>query len=502
MPDAGFEYDPRHPEGTVLYGVIAGELESFLATQLARDRPVPKFVEDEFRSFLECGILAHGFVRVRCDSCGHSRLVPFSCRRRGWCPSCGGRRMAETAARLVDYVIPVVPVRQWVLSVPFALRYRLAYDSSLLSDVLNVFLQVVFGQLRRRARQLLGLESSQCGAVTFVQRFGDALRLAPHFHSMVIDGVYAAGADGQPEFHELPAPEDAEVVEVATGVARRVEALLQRRGLGPGSDPDTEEPLSRDEPGLAAIYSAAVRSTIGSGSHTGNRVVRSGDQIDGTSLDSLQSPRCATVSGFSVHGNVAIPAHDRMRLERLARYAARPAVSTERLSELPDGRLLYRLKRRWRNGTTEVVFERMDFMAKLAALVPAPRAHLTRFHGILAPAAKWRSTIVPSPDEVPFGACPHAPAATKAARQKANETHVLQFQSSRPPKNYSWSALLKRVFEIDVLVCQRCGGPVRVIAAIQEPQTAEKILNCLGLPAKPPPTAPARDRHCPVPKYL
>jgi len=73
---------------------------------------------------------------------------------------------------LVPYA--VVPVRQWVLSGPFALRYRLAYDSSLLSDVLNVFLQVVFGQLRRRARQLLGLESSQCGAVTFLQRFGDA----------------------------------------------------------------------------------------------------------------------------------------------------------------------------------------------------------------------------------------------------------------------------------------------------------------------------------------
>jgi len=197
--------------------------------------------------------------------------------------------MAQSAAHLVDHVIPVVPVRQWVLSVPFALRYRLAYDSSLLSDVLNVFLGVVFGQLRRRARRLIGLESSQCGAVTFVQRFGDALRLAPHYHSLVIDGVYAAGADGQPEFHELPAPEDAEVVEVANLVARRVEALLKRRGLGPDSDPDTEESLSRDEPGLAGIYSASVRSTIASAPNTGHRVFASGDQIDGASLNSLQS---------------------------------------------------------------------------------------------------------------------------------------------------------------------------------------------------------------------
>jgi Putative transposase len=277
-------------------------------------------------------------------------------------------------------------------------------------------------------------------------------------------------------------------------------ALLKRRGLGPDSDPGTEESLSRDEPGLAVIYSASVRSTIASGLNTGNRIAASGDQIDGASLDSLRSPRCATVSGFSVHGNVAIPAHDRMRLERLARYAARPALSTERLSELPDGRLLYRLKRRWRNGTTEVVFERADFIAKLAALVPAPRAHLTRFHGILAPAAKWRSSIVPSP-EVPFGTCPHATAATKPRLQKESETDTLQVQSSRQSKNYSWSALLKRVFEIDVLVCERCGGPVRVIAAIQERQTTEKILNYLGLPAKPPPTAPAHE-HCSFPDYL
>ena len=85
-----------------------------------------------------------------------------------------------------------------------------------------------------------------------------------------------------------------------------------------------------------------------------------GDRIDGDGLDLLATPRCATVRGFSVHGDVHIPALDRLRLERLIRYVSRPAVSTERLSELPDGRLLYRLKRRWKNGTTEVVFDRTD----------------------------------------------------------------------------------------------------------------------------------------------
>src|SRR5216117_638265 len=255
------------------------------------------FVEREFRDYLTCGVLAaRGFIRVRCGSCGHERLVPFSCRRRGWCPSCGGRRMAETAAHLVDHVFPIVPVRQWVLSIPFAFRYRLAYDSGLLSDVLNVFIRVVFGGLRRRARELLGLKLSQCGAVTFVQRCGDALNLAPHFHSLVIQGVYAA---------------------------------------------------------------------------------------------------------------------------------------------------------------------------------------------------KWRPRIVPIPD-VQFGVCAHVPVPPESNRHPGSEPDATG--SAPPPrrKNYSWSELLKRVFEIDILVCERCGGPVRVIAAIQEPETAQQILNYLGLPSRPPPITPAR----------
>ncbi|PYS15265.1 MAG: hypothetical protein DMG15_05530, partial [Acidobacteria bacterium] len=158
----------------------------------------------------------------------------------------------------------------------------------------------------------------------FVQRCGDALNLAPHFHSLVIHGVYAADENGQPEFHELPPPEDADVV-VAALVAQRVESLLKRRGLGPDGDSDTAEALSRDEPGLAAIYSASSRGRIGLGPHAGNRVLTLGDHVDGDSFDSLQSPRCATVSGFSVHANVSIDGRDRLRLERLARYVSRPA---------------------------------------------------------------------------------------------------------------------------------------------------------------------------------
>src|SRR6266581_3812120 len=87
-------YRPRNAETTLLYRVVAEQLETFLARQQERDRPVPPFVEKEFRAFLDCGILERGFLRLHCESCGHDRLVAFSCKRRMWCPSCAGRRMS------------------------------------------------------------------------------------------------------------------------------------------------------------------------------------------------------------------------------------------------------------------------------------------------------------------------------------------------------------------------------------------------------------------------
>ena len=111
-------YVPRAAADTVLDGLVHEHLETFLATSAARTdgMGLPHFIEREFRAFLRCGVLAHGFARVRCDGCAFERLVPFSCKTRAVCPSCGGRRMAERAAHLVETVLPTVPVRQWVLT--------------------------------------------------------------------------------------------------------------------------------------------------------------------------------------------------------------------------------------------------------------------------------------------------------------------------------------------------------------------------------------------------
>jgi hypothetical protein len=174
-PDAPFAYQPRDPAQSVLHRAVREHLETFLTHATGRGRPVPRFVEREMRGFLECGILAHGFVRVHCDTCGHDRVVAFSCKGRGFCPSCGGRRMADTAAHLVDRVLPEVPVRQWVLTLPFLLRYRMAYDARFASDVLRIFVRAVFASLRHRARSRVPSRWAHCGAVTFVHYAGSTI---------------------------------------------------------------------------------------------------------------------------------------------------------------------------------------------------------------------------------------------------------------------------------------------------------------------------------------
>ncbi len=118
-------YRPRDAEQTVLHQVVAIHLEAFLeAVAAAGDGAgLPEFVEREFREFLTCGVFERGVAGFRCEGCAREHLVPVSCKGRAWCPSCGGGRMTERAAHLVDAVLPWVPVRQWVLTAPHRLRY-------------------------------------------------------------------------------------------------------------------------------------------------------------------------------------------------------------------------------------------------------------------------------------------------------------------------------------------------------------------------------------------
>ena len=437
--------------------------------------------------------------------------------------------MADTAAHLVDCVLPEVPVRQWVLTLPYPLRYRCAYDSRLTSEVLRVFLRALFAELRRRARHQWSLPRGQCGAVTFIQRFGSALNANLHFHTLVLDGVYARTERRPTPFLPLPPPSRHEVARVLAGTARRITRLLESRADG------DDDALVRDEPLLATLASASLRTRIATGPHAGEPWRRLGDRVEpqDTDADPEASRRVPQHGGMSLHAEVAVPAHDRRRLERLCHYVARPALASDRLEERPDGRLALRLKTRWRDGTTHILMEPHELLERLVPLIPPPRAHQVRYHGVLAPCASARDRVVPGPRPTPgptvrgpeakepsaetiqtsVGMRPAGPEtphrrtdpcapAEPGPSASAGRPDDLEPGANDPPeaavgrprpRRLAWAELLQRVFEVDALRCPRCGARMRLVAAIEEPEVTRKILECLDLPARAPPLSPAPD---------
>ena len=136
-------YQRHRPEQTVLYRIVEQHYPAFLAHLAEQDKSLPEYVTREFEDYLKCGRLEHGFLRVRCSDCRHEQLVAFSCKRRGFCPSCGARRMAESAALLIDEVLPHQPMRQWVFTVPFPLRFVFATQPAILGQVLGIVYRVI-----------------------------------------------------------------------------------------------------------------------------------------------------------------------------------------------------------------------------------------------------------------------------------------------------------------------------------------------------------------------
>ena len=226
---------------------------------------------------------------------------------------------------------------------------------------------------------------------------------------------------------------------------------------------------------MAPLQAASTSYRIAAGPRAGRKVLTRVGGIVG--CGELREPHrsrdlCANLQGFSLHAGVRCEANDRQGIEQLCRYITRPAIANERLGINREGNAVLKLKTPWRNGTTHIVLTPMEFMQRLAALVPRPRLHLIRFHGALAPNAKLRSQVVPVP-----------PARTTAGEGDCRHAHG-------KPARLRWARLLKRVFDIDIEQC-KCGGKLKLIAVIEEPAVIEKILKHIGLDPQPPPRARA-----------
>jgi len=407
----------------------------------------PAWVERSLRAYLRCGILAHGFARAKCVDCGHERLVPFSCSALGVCPSCNTRRMAGVAAHVTDHVLPHLPVRQWVLSVPKRLRPFLHHNPEIASAVLRIFVRAIRTTLCHASPG--APRDARLGALTFLHRFGSSLNMHFHFHLVVLDGVFSQGDDEDAQFHAASQLAQAHWLDLQRVVQRRVLRYFRTQGL------------------LDEAATSGMLTWQGSG-------------------------------GFSIDASVRIGGEDRAGVERLLRYCARPPFALERLHAPAgiaalasnDSRLVYRLPKPAPDGRTELRLTPLELLERLARLIPPPRMHRHRYHGVLAPNAKLRAAVVAigRPDvedseaEVVDLVPPHV-APGEDADAPAPSTHRARIR---------WAVLLSRIYGVLPLLCPGCGGEMKILAFLTDPPVVSSILLHLDLHHLPPPLSPAR----------
>jgi hypothetical protein len=457
-------YVPRRAADSVLYQVVRDHYETF-AAQAACSRDgdgLPRFIDEEFRGFLRCGWLAGGFARFPCDGCGLDRLVPFSCKSRTVCPSCAGRRMAERAAHLVDHVVPDVPIRQWVLTVPHRLRYLLAWNHELTRAVVGVFMRGVLGWLRRRARVEQGIADGRGGGVAIVQRFGAALNVNVHTHALIADGVFATDGSGTLVFHQASPPGEGDLEALVATLARRIHrSLARRRTVAEEADSDVTDPWVDEEPLLAGLVAASVQGRTALGPRAGAATRRCGAVAEEAPLPISRGPTRAACGGFDLDATVRVPAGARDHLERVCRYALRPPIAQDRIRLTADGDVLLELRHRWSDGTTHLRFHPLELVERVASLTPRPRINLVLYYGVLGAHSAWRSRVPRPGVTVPTPAAAMADAGAGPAHPIAPTDQGSDLPPSEPARhagagsNWLWAQWMRRSFGFDVLAGRR-----------------------------------------------
>ncbi len=348
------------------------------------------------------------------------------------------------------------------MSFPRWVRIQLLRDKQLFAEATRVFIRRVFAWQRKQARAL-GIDEPLCGAIAMPQFFGGRMNANPHIHALFCDGVFTQGKGGTLRFHRLFAPTPEELYALTIQIGKRVLAALSKARELDLPEDDDQALLAHDR-AAATDWPSAPEPFA----------------------PTTPSPGLsAFVEGFSLHAGVLVEADDRAALERLIRYTARFPLAEDRLSVAPDGRVVVQLKRPWpTTGETELLFEPVEFLRKLVALLPPPRTHRVRYFGVFASHAKVHHAVralVPRP--VAVAPCEHAARSAAADDEKP-----------RAPRRtrIAWAKLLSRVFQIDVETCPRCAGRMKIVAALTDPAQARRYLSHVGLPTQAPEPMPAR----------
>lgn len=481
-------YEQRKPETTLMHQIIREHLNTFVEEMFHEERTMPQYILKTIDRYLECGIPAHGVIKMACESCGTSFALPFSCKCRGICPSCHARRAAELAAHMVDNVIPHNPVRQYVVNLPFPLRFWMATHKHILARVCNIICSIIQEFiLFRTSHQTREKRETRIktGLVCFVQRFGSSLNLNPHFHIIAMDGVFYGDEQYRPLFVQMPKPTDDAIGLLAKEICETVNSYLIDEGFLVEEDgnvmvANTEDILNPDvdtDVHLPAMASS-ISQTIAFGPRKGLPVQRlrpnagSCRSWPNSFSPKTTSPLCCSYDGYTVHAERSILHNDRNALEKLISYAARGPLSDDRLRAMPDGNVEVKLKTAWSNGTTHLIFSPSEFIEKLIALIPPPWFHMVRPFGLFVSNAKYRKEILPG--------------------EKSDADDKKPPQKKKKKCSIKWADLLKRVFHIDVTRCQKCGGLLKLTDILMPGPNLTSLLDELNLATAPPQKLPAK----------
>jgi hypothetical protein len=403
--------------------------------------------------------------------------------------------MSNTAAAVVDRVLPDVPVRQYVLSLPWELRLLAAVKAPVLTALGRIFVDAIFASYRGRARRR-GLRAAQCGAINFVQRFGSSLNLNIHFHVVVLDGVWTRSAGQGVRFHAAAVPSQVELVAIVERVRARALAWLKRNGHIDESPEEERSQEFGEQTALEACTAIAMARgrtlTLGADREANDH---------GTGRPGLDD--AVESDGFNLHAGVSIAAGDDEGREKLCRYAARPAVSMQRFRRLRGGLVAYHLK--YVRGP-RAKHRIMDIVPKPRGAPPPCKPPTPSERRIGARAGARSERAPPAAPKTPEHHLRSGHAAVGASvqagdveRLAANVLSVRHWDRLLGGVLYAatprmdWARLLRRSLGVDVLKCPKCDGRLRVIAAITEAASVARILAHIGVPTEAPAVARARD---------
>ena len=399
-------YRQRHPEHTVFYRVFFYYFERFLREYEDRFekeygyfRPV---IQDVVEKYLDCGNPMCGFARIRCPDCGEERLLCFSCKTRGFCPSCHAKRREEWSEWMREELLLDVPHRQVVFTLPKMLRLFFLYKRAFLSSLSLAAVQA----LLKYFRAVTDLDVMP-GVVAVIQTFGNRLNFHPHIHVLVTEGGTALNGT----FHHVSRFQDERIQAFFT---QEVFSLLLRKKLiGP-----------------------ALVEKILSWRHT----------------------------GFNVHSQVRT--QTRKEAERVGKYMIRPLLSLKRLFfDERERKVRYQYSRQ---GSQEESMDYLEFIARVTSHIPDKGQVMVRYYGLYSNAHRGKR---------------------RKAQHAVNPFLIIEQEESFVPSK-GWAEMIRKVYEVDPLLCPSCGGQTRIISFIEEPKVIDRIIRHLELTfdaERPPP---------------